>query len=176
MKKLLTFAALFATLAIARAQVINLDVTLTGSQENPPTGSTATGGEVGTGLTYNTATGQLSFNTVTFSGLLGTYVAARVEDAARNLIVSVGDITTLSGANHAGTISGTETMHTFTASEQTALLNSLDYLNIYSSAFLNGEIRGQIISPVPEPYQYGLIMGLGLLAFTVVRRLKLQAI
>ena len=131
---------------------------------------------INSGVVADTATRTLTLNGSgpggsTFSGVLGN------GSGTLNLTVNTtGGATTLSGANHAGTISGTETMHTFTASEQTALLNSLDYLNIYSSAFLNGEIRGQIISPVPEPYQYGLIMGLGLLAFTVVRRLKLQAI
>src|SRR5262245_15720689 len=53
------------------------------------------------------------------------------------------------------------------------LLNGQTYLNIHTSMFPGGEIRGQL-SPVPEPSSM-VLLGSGLVGFIVMRRRKLGA-
>jgi hypothetical protein len=60
-----------------------------------------------------------------------------------------------------------------------ALVAGLDsgraYLNIHTSMFAGGEIRG-FLQPVPEPGTYAMMVaGLGLVGFMAVRRRRLRA-
>ena len=59
--------------------------------------------------------------------------------------------------------SGTIPTQTFalTAAQASELEAGLFYVNIHTTEFLEGEIRGQILSTVPEPASLGLL-GLGL--------------
>jgi hypothetical protein len=53
-------------------------------------------------------------------------------------------------------------------------MGGLWYINVHSSTFGGGEIRGQLI-PVPEPQTYALVAGLSLGAFAAFRRMRQQA-
>ena len=51
------------------------------------------------------------------------------------------------------------------------LLNGLTYLNIHTSQFPGGEIRGFVVTAVPEPQTSAMLMaGLALFGFIAVRR------
>jgi hypothetical protein len=59
---------------------------------------------------------------------------------------------------------------------ETALLGGKAYLNIHTSTFGGGEIRGFLtLAPVPEPATTCLAGGLLLGGFAAVRRLRRQA-
>lgn len=61
---------------------------------------------------------------------------------------------------------------TYTAAQQEAdLLAGHWYLNIATEALPGGEIRGQLTA-VPEPEEYAMLAGIGLLAFGSYRRRK----
>ena len=65
-----------------------------------------------------------------------------------------------------------------TAGAFSALHTGLDsgsaYLNIHSTTFGGGEIRGFLAGPVPEPQTYALMLaGLGMLGWTAKRRQRL---
>ena len=54
------------------------------------------------------------------------------------------------------------------AAQETDLLNQLWYLNLHTSAFPGGEIRGQVI-PIPEPSGL-MLLGGGLALLAALRR------
>lgn len=61
---------------------------------------------------------------------------------------------------------------TYSAAEQaTDLMNGLWYLNLRTSAYLGGEIRGQL-AVVPEPAHWGMMSGLLLLGLAVFHRTR----
>jgi hypothetical protein len=66
-----------------------------------------------------------------------------------------------------------------TAGAEAALFSAMvageSYLNIHTSQFPGGEIRGFLIAAVPEPETYAMMLaGLGLLGF-IARRRKQKA-
>ncbi|MFI5294658.1 MAG: CHRD domain-containing protein [Thermodesulfovibrionales bacterium] len=125
---------------------IAFETTLDGSQEVPPTGSSASGVA---NYTVNINTGAVS-GTVAFSGLTSAATEAHFHQAAAGVPGPV--ILALTGG--AGSTSGVWTISgTFTPADLTALGSDGLYLNIHSVNFLNGEIRGQVYYPpgVPLP-------------------------
>jgi len=58
--------------------------------------------------------------------------------------------------------------YTFTAAQETHLLSGLMYVNIHTSAFPGGEIRGQLLL-IPEPGA-GMLFGLGTAALVAFAR------
>ena len=58
------------------------------------------------------------------------------------------------------------------AQQQAQLLGSQWYINVHSSVFPTGEIRGQLLA-IPEPEHYAAFAGLALLGFAGYRRIKL---
>lgn len=119
---------------------------LSGAEEVPPNGSPATG----TGLvTIDTDTNQLDYN-ITFSGLQGMETAAHIHGFAPPGS-NAGVLYTLPpGSPKIGSI-------TYTEAQEADLLAGLSYVNIHSSVFGGGEIRGQIddamncVTPTPTP-------------------------
>ena len=161
----LTVAALLAAAATpASAGILNLVAMLDGAQEAPnPVNTPGTG--LGT-VTYETQTNLLSWN-VTFGNLLGTTSNAHFHGPAPRGVpagVAVG-IASISGLN--SPMIGSTTL---TAAQESQLLSELWYINVHSSAYPGGEIRGQV-EFVPEPSTW--TMGLVVLAVAALRARRL---
>ena len=155
--------------AVARADQLAFTATLSGSQEVPPTGSAGIGSAL---VTLDTVTNLLTVN-VSFAGLGSPTIASHIHCCTlpgANAMVATAvptfpgfplgvttgtylmtfDLTNASTYNpafitaHGGTVSGA--MAAFIA----GLTSGQTYLNIHTSQFTGGEIRGQL-NAVPEP-------------------------
>ncbi|MFC6221793.1 CHRD domain-containing protein [Hymenobacter artigasi] len=108
-----------------------LTATINGAQQVPSNNSTATGTFTGS---YNSGTKQLTY-VVTYQGMTPTI--AHIHTGAPGIKGSVA----IPFANLTSPITGTVTL----APEQADnILNNGMYVNIHSSAFSDGEIRGDI--------------------------------
>ena len=155
--------------AVARADQLVFTATLTGAQEVPPSGSAG----IGSGLvTLDTVTNLLTVN-VSFAGLGSPTIASHIHcctPPGANAIVATAvptfpgfplgvttgtylmtfDLTVASTYNpafitaHGGTVAGAQ------AAFIAGLTTGQTYLNIHTSQFPGGEIRGQL-QAVPEP-------------------------
>jgi hypothetical protein len=153
----LTFAGLVLVASPASAVIINFAATISGAQEVPPTPSPATGSAM---VTLDTDTNLLSWNiTFTAESLLGTTTASHFHGPApagmnAPVIVNI-NLTPGFGSPQIG-------MATISEEHEAFFLAGLTYINIHTTAFPGGEIRGQVLQ-VPEPS--GLLLmsaGLGL--------------
>jgi len=169
--------------AIAKADVIVFTTTLTGSQEVPPNASTGIGSAL---VTLDTVANTLTVN-VAFAGLVSPTTVAHIHCCAApggiaipatttpsfpgfpvgvttGTYLQTFDLTLASSYNpafiaaHGGTVAGAE------AAFITGLLGGQAYINIHSSQFPNGEIRGQL-QAVPEPASV-LLLTTGILGIT----------
>lgn len=190
MKTKLLLPAIVTLSGLAHASVLVTEANLDGPSESPPNASPGTGFAQ---VTYDSVAHTLALD-VTFSGLLGTTTASHIHAAtavagsgtagvATQLPFFTGfpigvtsgsysqtfDLTDTASFNssfvtaNGGTAAGAE------AALAAALNEGKAYLNIHSSLFAGGEIRGFLV-PVPEPGTYALIAGLGLCGFGVWRR------
>jgi len=194
MKKLLS--ALAATVLFAHASVAGTIVytaNLTGSGENPSNASPGTGEAI---VTIDTIAQTMEVNVV-FSGLVGTTTASHIHccEATPNANVNVGvatatptftsfplgvtsgtydhlfDLTLASTYNPAFVSSPTGGNGSVATAESVLLAgiaNQETYLNIHTSTFAGGEIRG-ILTPTPEPSAL-FLAGTALLAVGVFRK------
>jgi hypothetical protein len=158
MKRLATLLTLLVALTVARAQsyIVNLDAAQAGG-----------GGRTGSGSGTLTVHDGLQLDySITFSGLSGTVNNQHIHGPAlpganAGVLVPfsapVGNL--LSGANVPITQTVLDHMN-----------NGLTYVNIHTTTFGGGEIRGQI-TLVPEPTTLAFL-GLGLVGFAAARRRK----
>jgi hypothetical protein len=153
MKKTFIIIAILGSLVLSHAQS-SFEANLDGLQEVPPNASPAFG------------LGDFSLSGTTFSVTTGSY--QDLLDAAPGVNGPVVFSLTLdSPGTTTGTFSGSGTL----TAGQIADLNSGNlYVNIHSTVFPGGEIRGQL-EPVPEPATMAL-MGAGSLALLAMRRRK----
>ncbi|MCL4741190.1 MAG: CHRD domain-containing protein [Phycisphaerales bacterium] len=145
--------------ASASAQIKTYDINLTGLEEVPPNASPATGSAH---VEVNLATGFVDVTGV-FDGLLGSVSGAHLHglaDYGQNAGILIGFTTT---GSTSGTFFGSGTL---SPTNLQGLLDGLTYINVHSSVFPSGEIRGQV---VPTPATLA-ILGLGSLAAARRRR------
>jgi hypothetical protein len=186
MKKILLISALFVSVAIARAEVfeINLNATndpagiLSGLFEVPSVLTTATGGEVGEGIFFDNATRDLTINAAYglfgFQPLIGSFTATHLHQSPAGtngpVIIDLNSGATdihFSSGPTSGFFSGTVNL---TLPQIDSLFANNIYLNVHSSLFPGGEIRAQFIpATVPEPSTLAFV-GFGLAAMALYRR------
>lgn len=151
------FAAAAATVVLcSSANAWTFNDALTGSQEVPPNGSPATGTASGT---YNEGTNVLTIM-VMASGFTGNLTAGHIHRGAFGVAGPV-IIPLLNTAG--GTVWHSHQQFVLTAAQEADLMAGLHYVNLHTSAFPGGEIRGQL-HLVPEPASMlALAGGLGVL-------------
>ncbi len=161
----LSLALVLGSSLVAQADIWQFNVNLSGAQEVPPNGSTATGFAT---AFFNDATGGLSISG-TFTGLTANASAAHLHGFAPAGANASVLITLTATAATSGTVSGSGSIANV-GSNFTDTLGGQTYINIHNSSFPGGEIRGQMINPfaVPEPGAMVLLSLGGMLAF--VRR------
>ncbi|MDB6070139.1 MAG: sorting domain protein [Verrucomicrobiales bacterium] len=192
MKLKLATLLLFALAPLAQAHTVLYTVILSGAAEAPPNASTGTGTALIT-LDFDLVTMKVE---TTFSGLLGNVTAAHIHGPTAVAGTGTAGVMTMTptftgfplGATF-GTYSQTFDM-TLSSSYNAAFvtanggtvsgaLNALNaaiqdgksYLNIHTSSFPGGEIRG-FLTPVPEPSV--LLMGTAAAGLLTLRRRRSQ--
>lgn len=112
-------------------------VNLHGSNETPPNNSNAMGTA---NITLNTTNNTLSYN-INYTGFVTSETGAHIHGFAA---AGVGGAPALHVLPSGTTKTGT---WTYTDAQEANILAGLTYINIHSSEFPNGEIRGQIVIP-----------------------------
>lgn len=140
------------------------DVFLDGLQETPPNASPGTGGGPGV-VNYDDATLNLSWN-FSFQDLLAPASAAHFHKAPPGVAGPVVVPITVPAAT-SGVSNGNAAI---TAAQGADLLAGQWYLNIHTSVFPGGEIRGQVIEQVPEPGTLLLLSMAGISGLFLLRR------
>ena len=165
--KQVLLAGFAAMLAVpAGAATLNLFATIDGNQEVPPSGSPATG--TGT-MVYDDVSNLLSWN-ISYSGMVGTPTVSHFHGPAavgENAGIQV-DIVANSGGSITSPMIGSATI---SDQQEGELLGGLWYINIHSSSFPGGEIRGQVV-PIPAAVW---LFGSGLVGLIVIARRKKAA-
>ena len=138
-------AVILLAMASAQGALYNLSGTINSSQEVPSNSSPGTGTILGT---YDDVSNSLSWN-ISWSDLTSPATGMHFHGPAgpgvnAGVQVNIGAI--------GGLTSPTAGSATLTDPQETALINGLWYVNIHTSAFPGGEIRGQVIpTAIPEP-------------------------
>ena len=114
---------------------VTFKATINGASETPANSSLATGSAT---FTYNTVTYILS-GTVTYAGIVAT--ASHIHKGAVG--VAGGVVFPLGSSPYSSPISFTS--GALTAAQIADLMAGLYYVNIHSTAFPGGEIRGQLV-------------------------------
>ena len=137
--------AICAFVLPAGAQVVELRATINQAQENPPTGSPATGSAV---MLYDIGTNKFDLE-VSITGLANTATASHIHEGATGVN---GPVVTGLGGDAVYTRTGNTLRGSFRGvthlGDRTRLLTGGAYYNIHSAQFPGGEVRGQLI---PRP-------------------------
>jgi hypothetical protein len=188
MKRLLCISAfVLALTSVGFAAPITFTGVLSGANENPTTGSPGTGSAL---VTYDSATHMLSVD-VTFSALEAGTTASHIHccvlpngnaavattvptfpgfplGVTSGSYVHTFDLTSASSFNPAFVASNGGTEAGAEAALAAGLADGMAYLNIHTTTFPNGEVRG-FLQATPEPTS-GMLVILALAGFWVMRR------
>jgi hypothetical protein len=138
MRRRYAFILLASLLAAPVAQAATgYSTILSGTNEVPTNPTPATGNAV---VVLNNAGTQLAY-TVTYSGLVGTLTASHIHKAAAGVNGGVVFGFTPPVGTTSGTFSGTITV---TPANVADLNAGLYYVNVHSSVYPGGELRGQL--------------------------------
>ena len=137
--------AIVVILTSATARAETFYAYLSGAQEVPAVATNATGYAR---IFVNESTGQLTF-TVVFNGLSSTQTASHIHapgaiGASAGVAINFGAV-----GGTSGTVSGTTTI---TPTQLSQLRAHLGYVNVHSTNFGGGEIRGQLGSKRPVDF------------------------
>jgi CHRD domain/PEP-CTERM motif len=127
------------------AQTFTFEAFLTGSDENPPNASPATG--FGT-VIYDAGLSNITVNE-SWSGLTAPATASHIHGPA-GVGTNAPVLFALSSVPNATAGAIPEQTFSITPAQVADLFNGLYYMNVHTSTFPGGEIRGQLIL-VPEP-------------------------
>lgn len=189
MKKILLSGLMACSLMSAYATTFSYNVFLDGPSESPANASPGTGFA---SVIYDD-TAHTLFIDLVFSGLLGTTTASHIHAATAaagtgtagvatttptfagfplgvtsGSYINTLDLTLASSYNPAYITANGGTTATAEAALAAAIASGRAYLNVHTSVFGGGEIRGFLI-PVPEPGTFALL-GLGGLGLAVFAR------
>ncbi|MBX7104634.1 MAG: CHRD domain-containing protein [Gemmataceae bacterium] len=173
--------ALVAMTGSASAQIILFDLQgnagfgLLPGNQNPAVVASATGGEIGAGIFFNTSTNVLTINVGWgvgngFSNLSGSAVAGHLHGLtasaapasfSENAGVRYG-LDSLPGWNPAASNGGFVGTVNINPADVSALLAGQLYMNVHTATNGGGEIRGNLVA-VPEPSSM-MLVGCGVLA------------
>lgn len=162
MKKLSIALLALALPCFVHGQLVMFNGQMTGAQEVPVRVTPAWGN---LSATLDTSTNFFTLD-YWFTGLLGSQTAAHIHRAPPGVsgAISIGAPSfPLGSPMHFETI--------VTDAQEADLLAGMMYLNIHSSVFPPGEIRGQL-QPIPEPSTYGLIGAAALAGLVLYRRAR----
>lgn len=174
MKNLISAMAVGGCLAAAQAATWDVTLELNGGNESPINDSTAEGGAVGVGIRYDDSSNILTINAAYgvfgWNPLTGDYTASHLHLGAAGengpVLVDLASIHIPFSAR-SGFYSGDVQLASAAAD---ALMAGNVYMNVHSTAFPGGEIRGQL-TVVPEPETVALaILGFGALIWMSRRR------
>lgn len=161
----LSIFLLLATINSATASLIKFSASLDGLQANAGAGTGSLASGWGT-MFLDDVTNDFSWE-ISWSGLQAAVTAAHFHGPAlpnQNAGVQV-TIDVSSNPSSGNTV--------LTAQQASDLMNSLWYVNIHSSMFPAGEIRGQVLQDVSAPSTI-LILSLSLSGFVFLRRRTLK--
>jgi hypothetical protein len=119
------------------AQPVTYLVELTGAQEVPPNNSSGIGSAT---VTLDPGNGSVSVSG-TYSNLTTSTVAVHIHGTSRRGVNSGVVVGLTASGGTSGSLSGSGTL---TAAQVQSMLDGLTYLNVHTSMFPGGEIRGQI--------------------------------
>lgn len=162
MKRNIARSAAFVAVSMAAvgasANVWVITADLSGLNEVPPNASPATGMVTGT---YDDVTNLLMIDTHA-TGFVAPVTAAHIHEAAAGVN---GPIRVFLSGTTGGTTYMSHDMPVLSAALETALFANELYVNIHSTTFPGGEVRGQLLAQVPEPgTMFALAAGLGAVA------------
>ena len=182
MKKFLALAALLTAVAQANAQNVFFDLRgtagfglLPGNEPGSLNGTPGTGGEIGNGIIYDLGAHTLDIRNIGWGSSQGfidlsstatlSHIHGPVATAFGNgFTETTGVLFTLTRSSSA--VSGgtfTTAPITLTAAQEADLFNGKYYVNIHTSLNGGGELRGFLVTAVPEPSTF-VLGGLGALA------------
>jgi hypothetical protein len=196
MKKNLALLVLCAGLVGTSGAIFDFDIGplgLNGANERPaPVVTAATGGELASvpSMSLNTSTHELFVNygwgiANGYTDLTSPFTFTHVHgpgdlNTAAPVLYDLTSLVTIQSSTVGGIFGKTLQLVTlspggapYSVSQQEAdLLNGLWYVNVHDNTHPDGEIRGQLISTVPEPRTYATLAGVSLLGFAAYRRFK----
>lgn len=138
----LTLTGLVMAAVSVNATVWNINANLSGLNEVPPNASPASGTVVGT---FDDVTNLLMIDT-NASNFVASVTAAHIHEAAAGINGPVR--VTLSGTT-GGLTYFSHDMPVLSAALETALFAGNLYVNVHSTTFPGGEVRGQLIASLP---------------------------